>query len=101
MIICSHVIKRNCLTAYLSIVVPNPPYSPDLAPCDFFLFPKIKTMLKGRRFTTVSEIQTESQTVLDSLEETDFQRAFLALQKRWERYVAAQGEYFEGDGDKI
>jgi hypothetical protein len=42
--------------------LPHPPYSPDLVPADFFLFPKIKMQLKGRRFHTVVEIQCESQT---------------------------------------
>jgi len=37
-------------------VIPLPPYSPDLAPCDFFLFPKMKLKLKGRRFDTTEEI---------------------------------------------
>jgi len=41
--------------------VPHPPYSPDLAPSDFFLFPKLKMKLKGWRFQT-EEIQTESQS---------------------------------------
>jgi hypothetical protein len=40
-------------------VIPHPPYSPDLAPCDFFLFPKMKLKLKGRRFDTIEEIQAE------------------------------------------
>jgi hypothetical protein len=43
-----------------------PPYSSDLAPCDFFLFPKMKLKLKGRRFDTIVEIQAESQRVLDT-----------------------------------
>jgi hypothetical protein len=47
-------------------VIPHPPYSPDLAPCDFFLFPKLKLKLKGRRFDTIDEIQDESQKVLDN-----------------------------------
>jgi hypothetical protein len=38
-------------------VVPHPPYSPDLAPCDFFLFPRLKSSLKGKRFQDVAEIQ--------------------------------------------
>jgi hypothetical protein len=42
-------------------VIPHPPHSPDLAPCDFFLFPKMKLKLKGRRFDTTDEIQAESQ----------------------------------------
>jgi hypothetical protein len=36
--------------------------TPDLAPCDFFLFPKMKLKLKGRRFDTIEEIQAESQS---------------------------------------
>jgi hypothetical protein len=55
---------------------PHPPCSPDLAPCDFFLFPKIKLKLKGRRFDTTEEIQTESQRVLDTLTENNTQEAF-------------------------
>jgi hypothetical protein len=41
-------------------VILYPTYSPDLAPCDFFLFPKMKLNLKGRRFDTIAEIQFES-----------------------------------------
>jgi len=48
-------------------VVPHPPYSPDLAPSDFFLFPKMKIKLKGQRFQTVEEIQAELQAVLKML----------------------------------
>jgi hypothetical protein len=62
------------------VVIPHPPYSPDLAPCDFFLFPKIKLKLNGRRFDTI-EIQTESQRVLHTLTEKDFQEAF----QKWRR----------------
>jgi transposase len=50
-----------------------PPYSPDLAPCDFFLFPKMKLRLKGRRFDTIEEIQAESQEVLNTLTLQNFQ----------------------------
>jgi hypothetical protein len=47
-------------------VISHPPHSPDLAPCDFFLFLKMKLTLKGRRFDAIEEIQAESQTVLDT-----------------------------------
>jgi len=57
-------------------VIPHPLYSPDLAPCDFFLFPKMKLKLKGRRFNTTEEIQAKTQKVLDTLTEKDFQEAF-------------------------
>ena len=49
-------------------VTPHPPHSPDLAPSDFFLFPKMKLKLKGRRLDTIEEIQGESQRVLDTLD---------------------------------
>jgi hypothetical protein len=45
---------------------PHPLYSPDLAPCDFFLFPKIKLKLKGCQIDTNEEIQAKSQRVLDT-----------------------------------
>ncbi|PNF31533.1 hypothetical protein B7P43_G00811 [Cryptotermes secundus] len=54
-------------------IVPHPPYSPDLAPCDFFLFPKMKIKLKGRRFDRVEEIQAETQTALNTLTKKHFQ----------------------------
>jgi hypothetical protein len=55
------------------IIVLHPPYSLDLAPCDFALFPKLKMKPKGRRFETVSDIE---RVVLDSIKENDFHSAF-------------------------
>jgi hypothetical protein len=46
-------------------IIPHPPYSPDLAPCDFFLFPKMKFKLRGCWFDPIEEILAELQTVLD------------------------------------
>jgi hypothetical protein len=60
------------------VIVPHPPYLPDLASCDFALFPKLKMKLKGRRFETASDIQRELQAVLDSIKENDFHGAFEA-----------------------
>jgi len=48
---------RSCLAKHQTYVMPHPPYSPDLASADIFLFPTLKTTLKGRRFQTVEEIQ--------------------------------------------
>jgi len=79
------------------ITLPHPPYSPDLAPCDFFLFPNMNLQLKGRCFDRMEEIQRESQNVLGTLREQDFKHAFQQWQRRWDRCVATQGAYFEGD----
>jgi hypothetical protein len=62
-------------------VILHPSYSPNLAPCDFFLFPKIKLKLKGRQFDTIEKNQAESQRVLDTLTEKDFQETF----QKWRR----------------
>jgi transposase len=69
------------------VIVPHPPYLPDLAPCDFVLFPHLKMKLMGRRFETVSDIQRESQVVLDSIKENYFHGAFEAWEKRWDRCI--------------
>jgi transposase len=63
------------------VIVSHPPYSPDLAPCDFALFPKLKMKVKGRCFETVSDIQRESQVVLGNIKENDFHGAFEAWKK--------------------
>jgi hypothetical protein len=64
------------------VIAPHPPYSPDSATCDFALFPKLKMKLKGRRLETLSDIQRESQAVLDSIKENDFHGAFEAWKKK-------------------
>ena len=71
--------------------VPHPPYSPDLAPCDFCLFPK----LRGCRYETIEEMKEAVTKVIDTLTQEDFHGAF---QKFLERYkcIAAGREYFEG-----
>jgi histone-lysine N-methyltransferase SETMAR len=85
------------LTHNSIITLPHLPYSSDLAPCDFFLFPKMKLQLKGCRFDRVEENQRELQNVLGTLREPDFQHAFQQRQRRWDQCVTAQGDYFEGD----
>jgi hypothetical protein len=81
-------------------VIPHTPYSPDLVPCDFFLFPKMKLKLKGRRFDTIEEIQVDSYRVLDTLTEEDLQDMFQKLRRRLDRCLHAGGNYFEGVGGR-
>jgi hypothetical protein len=63
------------------VIISHPPYMPDLAPCDFALFSKFKIKLKGQHFETVSDIQRESQAVLDSIKENVFHGTFEAWKK--------------------
>jgi hypothetical protein len=62
-------------------------------------FPKLKIKLKGWCFETVSDIQRESQAVVqDSITENDFHSALETWKKWWDRCIRSQGDYFEGDG---
>jgi len=88
---------RSYLAKHQTSVMPHPPYSPDLAPADFFVFSKLKTTLKGRRFQTIEEIQENAIRELRTITESAFQEAFQQWKKCWERYIASRGDYFEGD----
>ena len=72
--------------------VPQPPYSADLAPCDFWLFPK----LRGCRYETIEEMEEAVTKVIDTLTQEDFDGAFQKLLERY-KYIAAGGDYSEGD----
>jgi len=88
---------REFLAKQDMIVVPQSPYSPDLAPVDFFLFPKLKSTLKGRRFQMIEEIKENSLQDLRAIPQNTFQDGFQNWKKRWERCMSSRGEYFEGD----
>ena len=70
----------------------HPPYSPDLAPCDFCLFPKIRSC----RYETIEEMKEAVTKVIDTLTQEDFHGAFQKLLERY-KCIAARGDYFEGD----
>jgi hypothetical protein len=61
-----------------------------------FLFTKLKTTLKGRRFQTI-EIQENATIELRAITSSAFQEAFQKTKKRWERRIASGGDHFEGD----
>jgi transposase len=88
---------RDFLAQHETTVLPQPPYSPDLAPADFFLFQKLKSTLKGQRFQSVQEIKENSLEDLRAIPKNAFQDCFRKWKKRWERCINSQGEYFEGD----
>ncbi|PNF29577.1 hypothetical protein B7P43_G01906, partial [Cryptotermes secundus] len=73
------------------------PYSPDMAPCDFWLFPKPKMPLKGTRFKSREDIMRNSATRLITIPKDAFQKCFQQWRKRWEKCVHYQGDYFEGN----
>ena len=72
--------------------VPQLPYRPDLAPCDFCLFPN----LRGYRYETIEEKKEAVTKVIDTLTQENFHGAFKKLLERY-KCIAAGGDYFEGD----
>jgi hypothetical protein len=79
-----------------TFIVPHPLYSRDLAPTDLFLFPKLKTTLKGRRFKTTEEIQENVTRELRAVTESAFQEAFQDWKKRWDLCINSRGDHVEG-----
>ena len=73
--------------------VPQPPYSRDLAPCDFWLFPKLRSC----RYETIEDTKEAVTKVIDTLTDEDFHGAFQKLSERHNKWIAAGGDYFEGD----
>ena len=73
--------------------VPQPPYRSDLAPCDFWLFPK----LRGCRYETTEEMKEAVKKVIDTLTQEDIHGAFQKLLEQYNKCIAAGGDYFKGD----
>ena len=69
--------------------VPHPPYSLNLGPCDFCLFPK----LTGCRYGRIEEIKEAVTKVIDTLTQDDFHEAFQKLLERYNKCIAAGGDY--------
>ena len=72
--------------------VAQPPYSPDFAPCDFCLFPK----LRGCDYETIEEMKEAVTKVIDTLTQEDFHGGFQKLLERYNKCIAAGGDSFEG-----
>ena len=74
----------------------HPPYFPDLAPCDFFLFPKIKSVLKGTHFSDIDSIKMTATTKLKKIPENAFQECFESWKRRMHKCFQVEEDYFEG-----
>ena len=72
--------------------VPHHSFSPDVGPCDFWLFAK----LRGCCYETIEELKETVTMVIDTLTQEDFHGAFQKLLE-WYKCIASGGDYFEGD----
>jgi len=85
---------REFLATKQITVLEQPAYSPDIAPSHFFLFPKIKEILKGRHFNDTDDIRSNTTAALKAIPQNQLQNCL----ERWtRRCIASQGEYLEGD----
>ena len=92
----SHLIQ-GFLAKHNIPLICQAPYSPDMAPCDFWLFPKLKMLLKGTRFESREDIMRNATALLNMIPQEAFQKCFQQWQDRWKKCVLYQGDYFEGD----
>ena len=87
------ILVTDYLTKMGIKAVAHPPYSPDLGPCDFWLFPKFR----GYRYERIEEMKEVVAKVIGTLTQEDFHGAFQKLMERYNKCIAARGDYFEGD----
>ena len=71
------------------------PYSSDLSPCDFFLFPRLKKMLSGNKYMSRSSLGSAIYQCLQQIPKEDYLSAFRGWVKRLQKCVSVKGEYFE------
>ena len=87
------ILVTDYLTKLDIKTVRHPPYSPDLAPYDFWLFPN----LRGCRYETIEEMKEAVTNVIDTLTQEDFHGALQKLLEWYNKCIAAVGDNFEGD----
>jgi len=73
----------------------HPPYSPDLAPSDFNLFPKLKLFLAGQRFSSNQEATAAVEGYIPDLTKNHYRDGIIALEHCWNKCISLEGDYVE------
>ena len=73
-------------------VLNRPPYLPDLSPCDFFLFPRLKKMLSGNKYTSRSSLDSAIYLCLQQIPKEDYLICFSRLGKKVTKMCFSKGE---------
>ena len=89
------VVKFFCLASEKVKVLNHPPYSPDLSPRDFFLFPRLKKMLSGIKYTSRRLLSSAIYQCLQQIPKEDYLSAFRDWVNRLQKCVSVKKEYFE------
>jgi [histone H3]-lysine36 N-dimethyltransferase SETMAR len=97
----SSLIVTEFLAKHETKVIAQPPYSPDLAPCDFFLFPKLKYPLRGTRHESIEAIKSNSLKELKAIPAEAYNKCMENWINRWHACIGSKGAYFEGDNKDL
>jgi len=89
-------IVREFLRQETVVEIAHPPYSPDLAPSDYFLFPRLKKYLTGRKYKPRKDLRSAIVQCLKGIHTKDYETAFKNWIKRLKLCITHKGEYFEG-----
>ena len=93
---CEIVNLKSFLASEKVKVLNHPPYSPDLSPCDFFLFPRFKKMLSGNKYTSKSSLGSSIYQCRQQIPKEHYLSAFRDWVKKLQKCVSVKGEFFEG-----
>ena len=88
--------RAECSAVFIT-PMPHVPYSPDLAPSDFSVFPRMKKVPKGKHFADVEEGKQKTAEALKGIKIHEFKKCFGQWRKHLHRCIASNGECFEGD----
>jgi len=83
--------KEEFLATKQITVLEHPAYSPELTPMTFFLFPKVKKILKGRHFDDIDDVGNNTTAALKAIPQNQFQNCSEGWTRRWHRCIASQG----------
>ena len=89
------LISMNMIRDLKFEILEHPPYSPDLAPSDYYLFPQLKKSLRGQKFSSNKEVIEAVESWFAEQEETFFLRGLQKLQDRCNKCISLKGEYVE------
>ena len=87
---------KTVIDRYNWEILPHPSYFPDLSPCDYDLFPKLKMSLRGARFEDVDELKVAVRWPLHRITLGCLTTGITDLPKRWNAVIQQRGQYFEG-----
>jgi histone-lysine N-methyltransferase SETMAR len=73
----------------------HPPYSPDLAPSNFYLFPKLKLFLAGQRFSSNQKAIAAVEGYFADLTNNHYRDGVMAMEHRWNKRISLKGDYVE------